>query len=314
MRGSMATSEPRNPASAFSAAFCTNGSSVVSMVSFAPSCGSFAPIVSAPASRLISGAKSSLIATTSFARIAAIVPPSRSKTYGAVPDARAATIALQRRVARRIHMRAIDRRERFLRLGHTIRRRERRGAVERHVRVLVRIARGGVVREEVVVAFAREKPPRNFVFRDDGQADVADAAEVRARRGGVAGGEVRGGEELVILRRPEMQPRPLLAAGDGRGVIAVQPRVARSRQRNPRQREQQRDQNHERDQQRQNEPPQPSARTLHFTRLHVVSGHFGTIVTRSPRLSCKSDAALPPATEISMQPVEPMMRNAPSPL
>src|SRR2546423_9611516 len=81
--------------------------------------------------------------------------------------------------------------------------------------------------------------------------------------------------------------------------MASAPGIACLDQRKPRHSEEQRDQKRKRDQQRRESSCQ----------LHV-----GTIVTRSPRLSCKRAAALAPATEISTQPVEPAIRNGPSPL
>src|SRR5581483_11880387 len=106
-------------------------------------------------------------------------------------------------------------------------------------------------------------------------------------------------DDLIPLRLPKTELRPSRGDGQRLGVVPGAPGIARLPQRDPRHREQQRGQQRERNQKRRKESS------------HV---HAGTIVTRSPRRSCKSAAALPSATESSMQPFEPAIMNGPSPL
>jgi len=66
---------------------------------------------------------------------------------------------------------------------------------------------------------------------------------MRLRRGAVADIEIRRGEELVILRGPEPQPRPRLRLLDRLGIMPHAPELARLANRKPRRGDQQRDQN-----------------------------------------------------------------------
>ena len=179
-----------------------------------------------------------------------------------------------------------------------IRRCLRGRAVQDGFRRVVPLAGRCIVNEEISVTVAGEEMSRHFRLVDSGNPHIPDRREVRMRGGRVSRSEKCDGEHLVVLRWPEMKPRPPISGGHRLGIFSGAPFFARIDKREPGNGDQERDQDGERDQQR---------------RKRTSQLHVGTVVTRSPRLSCKSAAALAPRTEISMQPLEPTIRNGPSP-
>ena len=86
-----------------------------------------------------------------------------------------------------------------------IRRRLCRRAIKEHFVIVASFARCVVVREEVGIASAREEVSRDFRFADRRKPHPADRGEVRSGGGLIPGCQKRSGEELLILRWPQMQ-------------------------------------------------------------------------------------------------------------
>ena len=101
----------------------------------------------------------------------------------------------------------------------------------------------------------------------------------------------------MVLTSPQVQSRPLLGDGDRFGVATAQPRIARLAYGNPGHAEEKREEEPERDEQRQ----------------ETFQLHVGTTTSGLPRRKCKSVAALSPAIETSMHPVDPTIVNGSAP-
>ena len=122
----------------------------------------------------------------------------------------------------------------------------------------------------IVSPFNREHYQRGEQKPSGGGTEPSLVAYDNLGGGVIAGSQKRSGENLLIIAWPQAQLRPAVRDRDRFSVFAGAPGIARLNHWSPRHREQQRDQHDERD---------------------GESLQAGTIVTRSPRLSCKSAAA-----------------------
>src|SRR5712691_3210592 len=125
----------------------------------------------------------------------------------------------------------------------------------------------------------------------------AQRVELRFRIVEAAGGQQRDREDLPVLVRPHPCTRPSPGIRERVGGAAIAPLRARGAQRHPRHSGDKNEKDGEGENERRKNASQ--RRSIRHTS------------TLSRRLICKRSAALSSATEISMHPEEPTIRNAP---